>query len=354
MSGSGAGEAPTAGQRFRELDAFRGIAALSIVLFHLISRYPQMIAGAGDPGPWISELTPLVRKIGALPVCWFFMISGFVIVWTLEKCETWRDFAVSRFSRLYPTFWAAATVTWLVGIIDPLPIQHYTTLQFFANLTMFHEVMGFPALDGTYWSLTVELIFYIGMAGLFSLGWMRHLHLVCLIWALACMGNGLLAFGGVDVWWRVQKYGLLRYGHFLIIGIMFYHIWKFYRVNVSAIIIFICIVSIYFLDGLFNTACCCVLSLMFFLAIRGHLQILVCRPLLWLGSISYALYVCHEYLGYRLLLSLENAGLARSGATAVALAAVMLLAWTITTIIERPSLLLIRAAWRRRAPMPAN
>ena len=341
-----------AGRRFEELDAFRGIAALLIVLFHLISRYRQMIVGTGDPGPVIGYLEPLVATlIGGMPVSFFFMISGFVIVWTLEKCRTWQDFAISRFSRLYPTFWAAVTVTYLVGIVDPLPIQHYTPLQFLANLTMFHDELGIPAIDGAYWSLSVELIFYIGMGSLFALGWMRYLQIVCFVWALACLANVLLASVGIDVWYRVQKYALLWHGPFLIAGVMFFHGWKGQQSAFTFITLIICLFSILINKSFLVALIYFFFFVIFFLSIHGRLEGIVLRPLLWLGSISYALYVCHEFLGYRMMLSLENLGMPRLPATAAALGSVLLLAWTITNAIERPSLRFIRAAWSRRTPV---
>lgn len=343
-----------ADSRFVELDVFRGLAAASVVLFHFISRYPQMIAGTGDPGRLISFLTPPVRLIGAIPVLGFFMISEFVIVWTLERCRNWQDFAVSRFSRLYPTFWAAATATYVVGVIDPLPFQDYTPAQFLANLTMFEEMAGVPALDGSYWSLTVELLFYLGMGALFALGWLRHLHVVCLIWVTACLAHAGLALAGIDVWWRVQKYGLLNFGPFLIAGAMFFQLWKNRRQGWSVVILCGCLGAVWMREPRVDAVVCSLFFALFLLAVRGHLRRFVTRPLPWLGSVSYALYVVHEFLGYRILLWLEQAGLARPAAIAVALAAVLLLAWVITTVVERPALRLIRAAWHGRAAVPAG
>src|SRR4051812_31849998 len=97
-------------QRFQELDAFRGIAASWVVLFHFIARYQDMVVGGSPHGGVLAEISSGVRATGALPVKWFFMISGFVIVWTLDRCRNWQDFALSRFSRLHPTYWAAMTL----------------------------------------------------------------------------------------------------------------------------------------------------------------------------------------------------------------------------------------------------
>jgi peptidoglycan/LPS O-acetylase OafA/YrhL len=58
------------------------------------------------------------------------------------------------------------TLTFLVGWLWPLQVQSYTLSQYLLNLTMLQEILGVPHIDGVYWSLTVELVFYVAMAAL--------------------------------------------------------------------------------------------------------------------------------------------------------------------------------------------
>ena len=78
-----------------ELDALRGMAAMAVVVFHYTTR-------ARNNGVQLFDF-----EIGHYGVQLFFCVSGFVIYWTLERSKTLMDFAVSRFSRLYPAYWAA-------------------------------------------------------------------------------------------------------------------------------------------------------------------------------------------------------------------------------------------------------
>jgi peptidoglycan/LPS O-acetylase OafA/YrhL len=57
--------------RFLELDALRGIASLTVLLFHF-TRFS-------------SGTSPFNYNIGATGVDFFFMLSGFVILMTLDK-----------------------------------------------------------------------------------------------------------------------------------------------------------------------------------------------------------------------------------------------------------------------------
>ena len=92
------------------------------------------------------------------------------------------------------------------------------------------------------------------------LGLIGHLHAICAIWVIACIGTQLLPLVGIEVFWRVQKYGLLIYGHFLIAGIMFYQMWQGRRSAVALLVIFLCLVSV----ALANTAVTSVVYALFF------------------------------------------------------------------------------------------
>jgi peptidoglycan/LPS O-acetylase OafA/YrhL len=335
--------------RFQEIDVFRGIAALWVVMFHFIIHYSDLRLSPIAEPPFILKIVAAagvaLPDFGLLPVYWFFMISGFVITWTLERSATVQDFAVSRATRLYPVYWTVVTMTFLAGTIWPLPGQSYSLYQFVWNLTMVQEIFRVPHIDGVYWSLTVELLFYFGMAALFALGLLRHLRIICAAWALACVMNHLLARFGADVWWIVQKYALLPQGHFLIAGIMFYQLWRGRWPIESGAILGVCLVSIYLAYPVREALVSTVFFAAFWLAIRQHLRFIVCAPLLWLGSISYALYLSHEMLGWRVMRALEDLGVSRVAAILVATALMLGLAHLLTRMVERPARLAVRA-WR--------
>ncbi len=63
--------------------------------------------------PWIGVLGVLARRhiaTGALGVLLFFLVSGFVIPFSLEH-RNLRGFFVRRFFRLYPTLWICLLLT---------------------------------------------------------------------------------------------------------------------------------------------------------------------------------------------------------------------------------------------------
>lgn len=108
-----------------------------------------------------------IAAYGYLGVELFFMISGFVIAISAYG-RTASDFAVRRTIRLYPAFWAAMALTALATALWGSPEMSVSWLQIAANLTMAPNVFDQPLVDGVYWTLLNELIFY-GMIFIFLL-----------------------------------------------------------------------------------------------------------------------------------------------------------------------------------------
>jgi peptidoglycan/LPS O-acetylase OafA/YrhL len=71
--------------------------------------------------------------------------------------------------------------------------------------------------------------------------------------------------------------------------------------------------------------------------------------LTWLGSISYTLYLVHQHIGFVIMLFAQARGMPPLAAVGLALTAVLLLAWALTTWIEKPALAAIRDQWRIRS-----
>ena len=122
--------------RFEELDAFRGVAALAVVFFH----YTGYIVKWGHFGDF-----PYYFTLGERGVQLFFMVSGFVIYFTLERSKTLTDFAFSRFSRLYPTYWASLAL-WAIFTVAVMHKQLWLT-GFAINTTMLQKFVGMKDMD---------------------------------------------------------------------------------------------------------------------------------------------------------------------------------------------------------------
>lgn len=117
-------------------------------------------------------------NLGQVGVVIFFVISGMVIPYSLKQGRhALAVFAVSRFFRLYPAYWfsialAVASSDWFLS--TPVPLS--TVL---INMTMLQAAVQTPDLFGVYWTLIIEMFFYVACAALFSVGllgkaWVRQ------------------------------------------------------------------------------------------------------------------------------------------------------------------------------------
>ncbi len=118
------------GKRFFELDALRGIAATWVLLFHYFYEYGRLYRPGGAP------LLHVAFPDGVFGVYLFFMISGNVIFMTLRHSARPLDFVVSRFSRLYPAYWASIALTVSVALLAPLPHQAISARTVAVDATM--------------------------------------------------------------------------------------------------------------------------------------------------------------------------------------------------------------------------
>jgi peptidoglycan/LPS O-acetylase OafA/YrhL len=330
-----------ANPRVGELDALRGLAALGVVAFHYTTFYQQ------EQG----HLQPLGFGFpaGNYGVHLFFLISGFVIFMTLERTRSARDFVVSRFSRLFPAYWAAMAITAAVVYTMGLPKQLIQPADLVANLTMLQEVLGFEHLDGSYWTLQVELFFYLQMLAWFALGGLRRIHWIIVAWLLMAVVYALTEQHHMHFSYTLREVLLLRHIPFFALGILFYRLhtrsgnarWDIGLIALSLVAIGVAYAPVFLAAG---AACCAIFALF----VAGKLRWLRAAPFVFLGGISYSLYLLHQAIGFALIHRLEAAGVPSPAAVALTAFIVLALATALTYLVEKPAMRAIRGWWRGR------
>lgn len=139
------------------INTLRFIAAAFVVIYHYtFSFYYRDIA-------YID--IPVLRNLfqyGYLGVDLFFIISGFVISLSAEGRNAYGFFK-SRIGRLYPVFWICAIITSLFLLFGGhLIYSQMSWHRFLASMTMMPDLFNYAdPLDGTYWTLFVEMKFYL-------------------------------------------------------------------------------------------------------------------------------------------------------------------------------------------------
>ena len=329
--------------RITELDVLRGIAALAVVGYHYMVAFPVIFQGAPEPRV----------PYGVFAVHLFFMISGFVIFMTLARTRTALDFAVSRFSRLYPVFWVAVLTTWTVVSFAPLPGRTATFREVLVNFTMLAEPLHATYVDGVYWTLVVELAFYAIMLGFFVAGWLRRIERLVVPWLLLQIGVSV-ASAALEhpVPKIVAVLFLLKYAHLFLAGILFYRIRFEGPTRARHALLVCCLATQFIVQGVWAGAFAAVFFALFHALATGRLAPFAVRPLVFLGTISYSLYLVHQNIGYVVIRALG--GPRQPFAVATAIVVALALATVLTFAVEQPSLRLLRTLYKRlRAPRPA-
>jgi peptidoglycan/LPS O-acetylase OafA/YrhL len=201
------------------LDAFRFGAAVAVLLYHYVSSYIEY-----DALPPVLRAATHVTRYGYLGVELFFMISGFVILWSAQS-RTPTQFAVSRVGRLYPTFWVALLISTLLIAISSnwLPNANDAQLsvgRLVANATMVPTVMGAVPIDGVYWTLEFEIRFYLLVFILILVRQIEYSERWLYVWLALCAWSEFRPLP-----WSVAYLTLAPYGPFFIAGSVFYLIY---------------------------------------------------------------------------------------------------------------------------------
>jgi peptidoglycan/LPS O-acetylase OafA/YrhL len=331
-------------RRLLELDALRGIAAIGVVLFHYLVAFASIYEHP-------NEILPSFRyfRYGSHGVELFFIISGFVIFMSLERTKNSSDFIFGRFSRLYPTYWTAVILSFTVVTIARLPNLHIDLKDALVNLTMLQEFLNVRHIDGNYWTLEIELSFYIIMLFLHVTKFLRRINLVAVLWLLLICTNFLLETLNISLFEpRLKTFLILDRAHFFIIGMLLYKIFSSQKdVAFKYFIICICLLFSLLKGGGESLLFASLFVATFVAFIKGNLMFINQKPLLFLGTISYSLYLTHLHLGMVTIKTLEKLGVNINISIAAALCLAILVATAITFFIEKPAIRFLKSRYRR-------
>jgi peptidoglycan/LPS O-acetylase OafA/YrhL len=299
--------------RYYEIDLLRFIAALAVVFFHYTYRGYHGNHLSPVEYPALGE----VFKYGYLGVQLFFMISGYVVLLSAQG-KTLGQFFTSRVMRLYPAYWVACTLCFVVVRLFG-PAVHTPGWSVFLDasiksylysMSMLQSFFGVRDLDGVYWTLGVEISFYFLVALLIAFRWMKHLLLVLSVWLAYCaLASTVLSDNAFSVLLFPQ------HAPFFIAGMVFYLLqtrqaapWRLYVLLTASYVLSL---KCAFVTAAANTAsyqqvfsplvavtiltCCFGL---FLLIIYRKINLGHAKWLGWAGALTYPLYLLHHNIGF--------------------------------------------------------
>ncbi|MEU2611314.1 acyltransferase [Micromonospora sp. NPDC007271] len=355
----------SAAPRLHVLDLLRFFAAMFVMGFHLIPIV-AFVYGL-DADAYFGHVVAQAFRYGWMGVDFFFIISGFVICMS-SWGRSVGDFFTSRATRLMPAYLLAVVMTSaLLTFLWPASF-HPPLAGFLTNLTMVQGMLHVPDIDTVYWTLLVELKFYLLFAVVVHFGLTyRRVVLFCVSWTVAALVGQYTNNGLIKV--LVEP----RYAYFFVAGIVLY---LMYRFGPTLLLWGMLAVSWIF--------CANSLRLMFseqqvpvnlhvglglltmFLAVMtaaalGKLSWLSWPGFVTIGALTYPVYLIHFYLSYTILRRLHG-HVPDALLLVCTVATVLLVAYLIHRLVERRAARLLRAGIRRSfaairqadAPQPAE
>ncbi len=289
-------------QRVKFLDGFRGLAILLVIGFHAYARFTTIV-----PYGTKYTSTPIFSQ-GFLGVQLFFLISGFVILMTLEKSTSFSQFLYKRWIRLFPAMLIATIIVFSTGLyFSERPNGVPALKDAIPGLTFLDPVwinklldVNVASLENPFWTLYIEVKFYIifgllyfysnakkavaGISGMFFIYCILKVMKTKIMpeysWTIEmCESLGISSFG----WFAC---GALSY---------FYFVEKKIIYLIMAVIIGIACISAYhnYVDSAWAASIVLIvfLSAIYFDKLKS---VFASRFLVFFGFISYPLYLIHE------------------------------------------------------------
>ena len=300
------------------LDPLRGLAALAVAIFHFTNN------GWLPDGHWLKNF----GFHGHHGVRTFFVISGFVVPYAMwlggYSLKNFAPFMARRLVRIYPPYLVSAVLiasTNFVSGVHPLG-----ALDLASHLPFFNELLGRPWLMDIYWTLALEVQFYLLAALLWPLLASRKTWL----FVVAAVAAAAIGF----VWNR--DHCLPRMIAYFLLGIALFRQHAGIDKPLPSAAFFTAFAgAIWWKDG----SVALVAALL--PVIAKFVVHTVSKPAQFLGKISYSLYLFHLIAGASFLSALAPyivTPAARCWMIPPALAISILAAWIAYRLVEAPAI----------------
>lgn len=350
-------------------NTLRGLAALAVIVSHYYGVFwlSREVVGAVTNAPALSiEVHPVPGPIlflhsiaifnwGAFGVALFFLISGFVIPFSLQKM-TWMGFSLTRLFRIVPIYFVGFSITLLAIYVS----GEYFSREWPFNIreVAIHYIPGIRdmlwsrGIDGIVWTLEIEMKFYFVSAILIV--WFRNQSLKVflapiILFALAVITSYMipdLAKTNAAAWRIALTYmSASQYIIYMFIGVIFHYLYR-ERLHAS---------KAYFgIGGLFALFCIhwnigpysdnlgvawnYAFALLAFGFAYSFPKAFKSNVLVdFLAKVSYPLYVIHGVAGYVVLRVMLDIGFSAWLSLLSVTSMCLILSWLLHIVIESPS-----------------
>lgn len=327
-------------QRKVSWDVLRVLCVLMVIVYHATFIAP--IVQPMLEQRWIS----FPYQVGASSL---LVVSAYFTAQSLSRAQPW-EFWWSRITRLLPPFVVSVHFTWLVLLLFAPPDWWRPTLsQLAGNLLMLWSVApdAIPYIDGSYWTLPVQLLAFSVAAGLVAYGWRSGRRLRVLLWAavLVPLAQWPIRQNGPPETYRVivDTLGFHRI-HLFVLGVTLW-LWSTRRIGHlhGLALATVCLLA-HAAHTVGDVGAVVGLAVMVALcasAARGPdwgrwLPVSVQHGAHWLAGISYGVYLLHQTLGFLVMRWVHDHGGGPLLEVLAMTVTAVFLGWLLTRLVEQP------------------
>lgn len=150
------------------LHGLRGMAALLVLLYHWIGNFPALANHHRSVSFLGTDWAPFFFiDYGWIGVHWFFVLSGYLLAATIWNRPLTRHDVVQfwqrRFMRIYPAVWVQLAISIVATYAFLGSFQFLEARQLVGNFLLWLAPLpgGVNMYNGVWWTLPVELLFYL-------------------------------------------------------------------------------------------------------------------------------------------------------------------------------------------------
>lgn len=326
-------------KRILGLDYMRGMACLLVVLYHYTTRVVESF-------PYIGDKWHFRVSFGYMGVCIFFMLSGYLSIKLYrEDISIWK-YIKNKVLRLYPCYWCAAILTFIITSLF-LVERTVSWKSLLINLTMLESFLGVDPVDGAYWTLANELIFYAFFAIVFVILKKKSMFsYVAIAWVF--ITNIIICFESKSIVYLIaNKFFMAQYAHMFLAGGFIFILYSSKRksdrmINLLGWIFCIATQFRLFSIGYGFFFLISNIILMYIATIEKQKNeyprciVKVLKPLSFVASISYPFYLIHQNIGYALIVNIYKTGFQSEIIIFIPIIVLMLLSYLMHKMIEMP------------------
>lgn len=343
--------------RILELDALRAISCLNLLLFHFTYVYQNKYGFESPLG--------FAFPYGKYGVQLFFMLSGLVNAMTLLSKRKPGDFIAARCIRIFPSYWlmilASLVLFSCLSMFQVVP----TVSSTLANASTMPRLFGYDTMEPVTWTLQIEMLFYGFLMVTLMTGWIdRPLRLM-----MGAVGVSLVSCLCFD-WFFVHRPDSVWNSRFAVIenlffmrnlplfamGILLNEIrsgrGKAWKHSLGILASALAFHAIDLRDH--NPVATAMLFSLLALSAYGKIPVLRFKPLLFVSTISYSLYLFHNNAGCALIAWLESIGVNPQVSVLLGTVFAIAIGAAVTYWFEQPITKRLRTIWNATQSRKSN